>query len=88
MMSSRRAGGSVTLPRASPPVDYNRMGKRTRAAVAAGSDRATEPWTDALKTQTPGRRTMVEMEARRWRPIEDAPATPLDEPAADTGRVD
>jgi hypothetical protein len=56
------------------------IGKRTRADAGSGPDSVTQERLDALSTQTPGRRTRVDTEARRWRPIEDAPTNrPVDD---------
>lgn len=58
------------------------IGKRTRAEVESRPDRATEARLDAQQTQTPGRSTLVETQARRCRPIEGASANQPAEPAA------
>jgi len=63
-----------------PPVPC--IGKTTRAEVESRPDRATEARLHALTTQTPGRTTMVEAEARRWRPIQGASADQPAEPSA------
>lgn len=58
------------------------IGKRTRAEVERDPDRSTADWAEAMKIRVPGRRTMVETEARRWRRIEGVPVDPVVEAPA------